>query len=52
MRIEPLTKVLDFVSVVSHQGRMRVIVIPKRMHQKLEKIEGKQVRIIVDDILD
>ena len=52
MRIEPLTKVLDFVSVVSHQGRMRVIVIPKRMHQKLEKIEGKQVRITVDDILD
>ncbi len=47
-----LVKVLDFVAVVSHQGRMRVIVIPKRLHQKLEKIEGKQVRIIVEDILN
>jgi len=30
---------------------MRVIVVPKRLHFKLEKIEGKQVRIIVEDFL-
>lgn len=47
-----LVKILDFVGMISHQGRMRVIVVPKRMHVKLDKIENKQVRISVEDILD
>ncbi len=46
-----MVKVLDFVGTVSHQGRMRVIVVPKRLHPKLEGIDGKQVRVIIDDIL-
>ena len=46
-----LVKVLDFVATVSHQGRMRVIVVPRRLHFKLDKIEDKQVRVIVEDIL-
>ena len=46
-----LVKILDFVTVVSHQERMKVIVIPKRLHTKLEKSEGKQVRIVIEDIL-
>ncbi len=46
-----LTTVLDFIATVSNQGRMRVIVVPKRFHNKLEKIKGKQVRITVEDIL-
>ena len=46
-----LTKVLDFIATVSHQGRMRVIVVPKGFHNKLEKIKDKQVRITVEDVL-
>ena len=46
-----MVKVLDFVGTVSRQGRMRVIVVPKRLHHKLEGVEGKQVRVIVDDFL-
>ena len=46
-----MVKVLDFVGTVSHQGRMRVIVVPKRLHFRLEGIEGKQVRVIIEDIL-
>lgn len=42
---------MDFVGTVSHQGRMRVIVVPKRLHPRLEGIDGKQVRVIIDDIL-
>lgn len=46
-----MVKVLDFVGTVSHQGRMRVIVVPKRLHPRLEGMEGKQVRVTVEDIL-
>lgn len=46
-----MVKVLDFVGTVSRQGRMRVIVVPKRLHPKLEGIDGKQVRVVVEDIL-
>ena len=31
---------------------MRVIVVPKRLHKKLEKIEGKQLHIIINDVID
>ena len=47
-----LNKVLDFVSVVSRQGKMRVIVVPKRFHKNVDDLDGKQIRIIVEDILD
>lgn len=45
-------KVLEFIATVSHQGRMRVIVVPKRLHNKLDKIDGKQLHIIIDDVMD
>lgn len=47
-----MVKVLEFIATVSHQGRMRVIVVPKRLHKKLGKIEGKQLHIILDDVMD
>ena len=47
-----LAKILDFVATISHQERMRVIVLPKRLHIKLEKNESNQIKIIIQDMLD
>jgi len=42
---------VGFVCKVSKQGPMRVLVIPRRLHGKLDGIDGKQVLVTVSDIV-
>lgn len=41
---------MQFVATIAHQGEMRVIVIPKRMHEKVSSFEGDQVKITIEKI--
>jgi antitoxin component of MazEF toxin-antitoxin module len=45
-----LAEIEKFVATISHQGDMRVIVVPKRLHKKLEMYEGSQVKITIEEI--
>ena len=45
-----LTEVVKFVATVAHQGEMRVIVIPKRLHKKIVDFEEEQVKITLEKI--
>ncbi|AJM93036.1 hypothetical protein NPIRD3C_1826 [Nitrosopumilus piranensis] len=45
-----MTEIAKFVATVSHQGDMRVIVVPKRLHKKFERYEGSQVKITIEEI--
>jgi len=45
-----LTDTLKFVATIAHQGSMRVIVIPKRLHKKTSSMEGEQVKITLEKI--
>ncbi|CAE6487245.1 conserved hypothetical protein [Candidatus Nitrosotenuis uzonensis] len=38
------------MAIIAHQGQMRVIVIPKRLHKKLTSFEGEQVKITLEKI--
>ena len=38
-----------FVSRVSNMGDRKIILIPKEYHGVIEKLQGKQVRVVVDD---
>ena len=41
---------LKFITTISKMGEdNKIIWIPKRFHPELEKFEGKQVRIVIDD---
>lgn len=42
---------LKFIAKVSHQGKMRVIVVPKRLHSKLAELDENQVLIILEKII-
>jgi hypothetical protein len=42
--------VLKFDATIAHQGEMRVIVIPKRLHDKVSIFEGEQVKISIEKI--
>jgi len=45
-----LTDILKFVATVAHQGDMRVIVIPKRLHKKITNFEEEQVKVTLEKI--
>lgn len=47
-RFNILTKV-KFVAKVTKMGDKRIIIVPKDFHDDVEVLEGKQVRVIVDD---
>jgi len=38
-----------FVTVISKMGEKKIIVIPKDFHADLNKLKGKQVRVVIDD---
>jgi glutamine phosphoribosylpyrophosphate amidotransferase len=40
---------LKFVGRVSVMGDRKIIYIPKEFHKQAEKLEGRQVKILVDD---
>lgn len=42
---------MGFVCKVSKQGPMRVLVIPKRLHEKLDGIHGDQVLVTVSNVI-
>jgi hypothetical protein len=42
---------LKFVGRVSIRGDRKIIYIPKEFHKQAEKLEGKQVKILVDDVI-
>jgi len=45
-----VTETLKFVATVAHQGQMRVIVIPKRLHKKLEGFEEDQIKVTLEKL--
>ncbi|MEW6044225.1 MAG: hypothetical protein WAO91_01610 [Candidatus Nitrosotenuis sp.] len=45
-----MTETLKFVATVAHQGQMRVIVIPKRLHKKLEGFEEEQIKVTLEKL--
>ena len=45
-----MTEILKFVAKIAHQGDMRVIIIPKRLHKKIENLDEDQVKIIIEKI--
>ncbi len=47
-RFNILTKV-KFVAKVTKMGDKRIIIVPKDFHDAVEVLEGKQVRVVVDD---
>ena len=40
---------VKFVGTVSKMGRQRVIYVPKAFHKELEHLEGKQLKITVEE---
>jgi hypothetical protein len=38
-----------FIGKISSMGDKLIIVIPKDFHKSVEKMKGKQVRVVVDD---
>jgi hypothetical protein len=47
-RFKILTKV-KFFAKDTKMGDKRIIIVPKDFHDAVEVLEGKQVRVIVDD---
>lgn len=45
-----LAEILKFVGTISKQGGMRVIVIPKEFHKQTKLHEGKQIKILLEEI--
>lgn len=45
-----LTEILKFVATIVKQGDMRVLIIPKKLHPKISKYEGDQVKVTIEDI--
>ena len=43
--------IMGFVCKVSKQGPMRVLVIPKRLHGKLEGVDDEQVLVTVSSVI-
>ena len=42
---------VKFISTISKMGNYRVIRIPSKIQKELESMEGKDIRVIVDDEL-
>jgi hypothetical protein len=40
---------LKFVGKVSDMGDRKIVYIPKEFHKAAERLQGKQVRIMIDD---
>jgi hypothetical protein len=40
---------LKFIGKVSGMGRRRIVYIPEEYHKLADKLQGKQVRIRIDD---
>lgn len=45
-----MADIVKFVATIAHQGEMRVLVIPKRLHEKVSPFEGEQVKITIEKI--
>ena len=41
---------VTFVATIAHQGEMRVVVVPKRLHEKIASLDGEQVKITIEKI--
>lgn len=42
---------LKFVGRISDMGDRKIIYIPKEYHERAEKLQGRQIKILVDDEL-
>jgi antitoxin component of MazEF toxin-antitoxin module len=42
---------IKFISTISKMGNYRVIRIPSKIQKEIEPMEGKDIRVIVDDEL-
>lgn len=40
-----------FITKISKMGDNKIIWIPKEYHTNIEKLEGKQIRVVIDDEL-
>lgn len=40
---------IKYVAKISSQGENYVLWIPKEFHKQVEKLKGKQVRVVIDD---
>jgi antitoxin component of MazEF toxin-antitoxin module len=47
--ISNLLAEFKFVGKISKMGNNKVIWIPKEFHDQITDLEGKQVRIVIDD---
>gem|GEM_PF-3593851 len=45
-----MTEILKFVATIVKQGDMRVLIIPKRLHPKITKRDGEQVKVTIEEI--
>ena len=41
---------ISFPCMISHQGKMRVIVVPKKYHELIKKFKSDDVKVIIKDI--
>ena len=48
-KISELLTEFKFVGKISKMGHNKVIWIPKEYHDQIVDLEGKQIRIIIDD---
>ena len=48
MTTKLMTKV-KFVSTISNMGNKRIINIPRNFFEDVDKLHGKQIRVILDD---
>jgi hypothetical protein len=46
--MKQMTK-FKFVGRISAMGQNKIIWIPKEFHEAVAKLEGKQIRIVLDD---
>ena len=47
-KVDILTKV-KFVAKVTKMGDKKIIIVPKDFHDEVDVLEGKQVRVVIDD---
>ena len=43
-------KMEKFIAKISRQGKLRMIIIPKEHHEKIEKLHGKYVWVTVEKV--
>lgn len=47
-KFDILTKV-KFVAKISRMGDKKIIIVPKDFHDDVDVLEGKQIRVAIDD---